>query len=128
MKLRGQTIVMVPWFEADGMKQWVRMSFRGEIDKRLLYNKVIAYIKQEFGKTVSKGWVDAHCGIINEFLDEKGKTKFNSVSSGAGLNQIIEDWIERLQADEDESEPDSVLPGGDNESSELPLRSVPDSN
>jgi len=128
MKLRGQTIVMIPWFQADGMKQWVRMSFRGEIDKRLLYRKIAEYIKQEFDKRIDKKWIDANCGIINEFLDDKGKPKFNSVSSGDGLNKVIEDWIERLEADEDEDEPNPVLPSGDNEGSELPLRSVPDSD
>lgn len=126
MRYRGQTIVMVPWFDADGMKQWVRMTFNGELDSKFLLKKVVQFIKTEFQKSVDKHWVRVHCIIMNQYdklaeLPEAAKTTFEEAK---------EAWIKRLEeyTDEDEDSTDSVLPSEDNGVTKESLPTVQDSN
>ena len=126
MRYRGHTIVMVPWFDSEGMKQWTRLTFHGELDKKFLLKKVVQYIKSEFGKSVDKHWVRIHCIMMNQYdkrveLPEAAQTTFE---------QATEAWIKRLEeaADEDEDQPDSVLPSEDNGVAAAPLPLVPDSD
>ena len=128
MKLTGQTIVLVPWFDAEGMKQWLRMSFNGEMDSRFLYKQIIAYIKKEFGKKVTKAWVKASCPIINERLDKKGNERRTQLSSDNAFMQIVEDFIKDMESNEDEDIADYILQGGNPEGTEFPVRPVPDTN
>lgn len=128
MKLRGQTIVMVPWFDSDGMKQWVRMTFRGEMDSRFMYKQIRLWIKKEFKKHVDKKWIKANCSIINEYLDENGKEKNQPLSDDAAFDQLVEDWIKRLESYEDEDESDTVLSKENTGDSEEPVRPVSDSD
>jgi hypothetical protein len=128
MKLKGQTIVMVPWFDSDGMKQWLRLSFRGKMDERFMYRQVVAYIKREFNKTVDKKWIKATCPIINEFKDHSGKEKYQGLSDTTAFNSMVEDWIKRLESDEDEDKSDTILPQEDHGTPELPVQPVSDTD
>ena len=126
MKYRGHTIVMVPWFDYEGMKQWVRMTFRGELDSKFLLKQVVKFIKTEFQKSVDKHWVRVHCIIMNQYdklaeLPEVAQTT---------LKEATEAWIKRLEEypDEDEDSTDTVLPSEDNGVPEAQVSPVQDSN
>ena len=120
MILRGRTLVLVPWFDSDGMKQWLRLQFTGSIDKRGLYKKCIRYIKDEFNKSVDKRWLKLHCLFMNEH-DPDSPTKISKTQ----LNNYIETWIKGLETDEDEDDSDSVLSEGDYETPAPQVLSVP---
>jgi len=126
MKYRGYTIVMVPWFDNEGMKQWSRMTFRGQIDRKFLIKQVVKYIKSAFSKSVDKHWVNEHCIIMNEF-DKREELPEAAMST---FEAAKEAWIKRLEeaADEDEDNTDPVLPQEDTGSATVPLRPLPDSN
>jgi len=126
MKLSGQTIVMVPWWDAEGMKQWLRLTFQGEADSRFIFRQIRVYIQKEFNKVVDKQWIKAHCPIINEALDYTGSSKIQSLSNDESFTGMINEWVERLEADEDENESDTLLQNGDTERPEQPLCAVPD--
>lgn len=126
MKYRGYTIVMVPWFDSEGMKQWSRMTFRGELDSKFLLKKVVQFIKTEFSKSVDKHWVRLHCIIMNEF-DKRAELPEAAQTT---LQEATEAWIKRLEEykDEDEDQPDTVLPHEDTGSAGEPLPTVSDSD
>ena len=126
MRYRGHTIVMVPWFDSEGMKQWTRLTFHGELDKKFLLKKVVQYIKSEFGKSVDKHWVRIHCIMMNQYDKRVELLEAAQIT----FEQATEAWIKRLEeaADEDEDQPDSVLPSEDNGVAAAPLPLVPDSD
>jgi len=126
MKLTGQTIVLVPWFDAEGMKQWVQMRFNGEMDSRFLYKQIAAYIKKEFGKRVDKVWIKASCPIINEHQDAKGREKRKQLSDDVSFTKMVEDFIKDMESNADEDSADYVLQGGNPEGTEFPVQAVPD--
>ena len=126
MKYNGQTIVMVPWYDHEGMKQWSRMTFRGTLDKKFLLKKVVAFVAQEFKKSVDKHWVREHCIIMNEY----DKREVLPEAAQSTFEEAKEAWIKRLEEapDEDEDEPDSILPSEDNGVAESPLSDLSRNN
>lgn len=124
MILKGQTIVMVPWFDADGMKQWVRLSFKGEMDERFMYKQVRTYIKKEFNKTVDKRWIKACCPIMNEYIDSKGKERKKQVSNDDSFLQLVEEFIKEVESNEDENRADYLLQTGNSEGTIEQVRPV----
>lgn len=125
MKLHGQTIILLPWWDAEGMKQWLRLTFNGTVDSRFMYRQIVAYIKKEFNKTVDKNWVKRNCPMLNEYRDSKGKDVRKQISDDTSFTQLLEEYIQRMESYEDEDEPDSVLPPENTGSSELPVSSMP---
>jgi len=117
---------MVPWWDAEGMKQWLRLTFHGDADSRFIFRQIRVYIKTEFNKVVDKQWIKAHCPIINEALDSTGSSKLQRLSDDESFTVMVDEWIERLEADENEDESDTPLQEGDTDSPEQPLCAVPD--
>lgn len=126
MKLKGQTIVMLPWFDSDGMKQWVRLTFRGEMDARELYKHVRVYIRKEFNKKVDKQWIKANCPILNEYTDDKGKDRTKQVSDSDSFMQLVDEWIREVESNEDEDRADYLLQTGNPEGTVEQMRPLPD--
>lgn len=58
--------IMIPYFDADGMKQWVKIHVASVIDRRKVWRGVRKYVKDNFKKKVSNDWVKAHCIIAGE--------------------------------------------------------------
>lgn len=119
MKYNGNTTVLVPWFDAEGMKQWSRLTFRGTMDRKFLFKKIVHWVMAEFNKKVDRLWVQQQCVILNEFdkmidLPEAAQGTFD---------EAVEAWIKRMEteADENEDQPDTILSGEDNTVSEQPL-------
>lgn len=126
MRYIGQTMVMVPWFDHEGMKQWSRLTFVGNMDRKFLYKKVVQWVKLNFGNKVDRAWVQQWCIIMNEHdklarLPEEAQGTFE---------EAVEAWIKRLEEypDEDEDQPDTVLSSEDNGAAEPSLPPVQSSN
>lgn len=126
MKLKGQTIVMLPWFDSDGMKQWVRLTFRGDMDERFMYKQVRLYIKKEFNKRVDKQWIKAHCPILNEYI-YKGKERTKQISNNDSFMQLVEEFIKEVESNEDEDRADYILQTGNPEGTVGKVQTVPNS-
>lgn len=123
MKLRGSTIVMIPWFDAENQKQYVSMRFNGEIDRKFLYKQVVKYVKREFQKTVDRIWIQQQCLLINEFDKNAGGKAFDSV----GFQNALDQWIHDMEVEADalEAESDTTLPPADNAGAEVPVSNLP---
>lgn len=126
MRYKGQTIVLVPWFDHEGMKQWTRLTFQGDMDRKFLFKKVVQWVQLNFDKKIDRAWVQKHCPIMNQYdklvdLPEQALSTFD---------EAVEAWIKRLEeySDEDENQPDTVLQSTDNGGAESPLPPVSDSN
>ena len=126
MKLTGQTIVLIPWFDSDGMKQWVRLSFDGEMTDDFMYRQVRLYIKKEFDKKIDKRWIKAMCPILNEHRDNKGKPKTKQITSDTAFTQMIEEFIKGVESNEDEDRADYILQTGNPEGTVQQVRPVQD--
>lgn len=127
MKLYGDTIVLVPWFDHEGMKQWYKLTFTGEMNRRFMYSQIAKFIKKEFNKSVSKAWIKASCPIINEY--HKGtKAKRQQLTSDGAFTQLVQDWIGEMESNEDEDRADYLLQTGNPEGAVGPVRPVPDTN
>lgn len=114
MKLYGETKVMVPWFDSDGMKQWQMLTFRADeghgIDKRWLLRQIEAHIKKAFGKKMSHTWIKKNCPVINS------EEALPGVSHDSAYEKYMDDfvarWVDRMQQEgedaEDEDERDTA--------------------
>lgn len=127
MKLYGQTIVLIPYFDHEGMKQWYRLTFTGEMNRQFMYRQLIKFIKTEFNKSVSKAWIKQCCPIINEYEDGK-KNKRKQLTSDGAFTKLVDDWVGEMKSNEDEDRADYLLQTGNPEGTTGPVRSVPDSN
>ena len=126
MKLLGQTVVLIPYFDHVGMKQWLRLSFNGEMSHKFMYRRITAFIKSEFNKTVSKQWIKRSCPVLNDRRDERtGKLKRKQITDNDAFESMINDWIRRIE-DETEDKSDTILQAEDTRTPEEPVRPVPD--
>lgn len=103
MKLYGETKVMVPWFDAEGMKQWQILTFRAQpgssLDKRALLKHVERHIKNAFGKVVSHSWIKKNCPIVNS------EDQALAISHDSAYADMIEAFIDRVSFKEGDVDP-----------------------
>lgn len=128
MKLHGETIVLIPYFDHEKMKQWFKLSFVGEMDSRFLYKKLADFIKTEFGQSVSKSWIKKSCPILNEYKDGKKKGSRRQLSHDGSFTKFANEWCDRMESNEDEDRADFLLQTGNPEGPTGPLPTVPDTN
>lgn len=128
MKLYGDTIVLVPYFDHENMKQWYKLTFIGEMDRKFLYKQIGKFIAKEFNKSVSKAWIKASCPIINEYQYGKKAKRQKLLSDDGSFTQLVEDWITGMESNEDEDRADYLLQTGNLEGATEQVRPVPDSN
>lgn len=119
MKLTDPVII-VPWFDSEGMKQRTHLCFKGLVDVRRVQRELRRWAKLNFKTVMSTKWAKA--------IIKANKVAFTQVMQPAvviadkktQLNQRIEDWIKRIQDDtEDEGEPDTNSEGSIPESPEV---------
>lgn len=92
MRLKGSTIVLVPWFSTDGQKNWFNCKFTGDLDRRRLFREIAKHIKRALQRTVSKKWMRSSILIVN-----------NPLVRDASQAEI-DAFINRMELHEDEIE------------------------
>ena len=101
MKLSGRTTVLVPWTDASTEgKNWFTFLFHGSVDSRRIYREVAKAIKRKIGRQVSKQWIQRNCVLFN-----------SSPIDQETIRKMTEDFIERIQTDENQSIPDTQNTG-----------------
>lgn len=106
MKLHNPMII-VPWFDSDGMKQRSHMVFKGTVDRRRLHREVRRFINTNFGSTPAgyiKSLVLANCRAFQKLSDARAVTS-------TVTDALVEEWIKRIKDDTDENESDSTGQG-----------------
>lgn len=104
--------ILIPYFDSDGMKQWVKIYVASVIDRRKVYRGVRKYVKDNFKKKVSNDWVKAHCII-------EGDTYINplrqSTEARAKLRSEMDTLYLQLWEAEQNADKDGAYSGDQNE-------------
>ena len=100
-------VILVPWFDTDGMKQRSYLKFTGECDMRLLVKAVQGFITENFG-SVSRDYVRALIKANLRVLKKSSAHKEQVLAS----DELIENWIQGLQDAEDQDEGHPGTEGG----------------
>lgn len=90
MKLLGNTVVLAPWFDTDGNKNWFNFKFSGAVDRRRVFREIRKHIKNALSVSVSKKWIMENCLILNN-PDVRQPSQSE-----------IEAFIQRMELHEDE--------------------------
>lgn len=112
-------VVIIPWFDNEGMKQRSHLMFKGTVDKRRMRRELFRFMRVNFNckphSLFVNGTLDANirafCTVMNPAM--------RIASRKTGLDQAIEEWLQRIQDEPDESEgcteSKEVLPGSPEE-------------
>jgi len=98
MKLHGVTKVQIPWTDAEGMRQWSVLTFRGTVDRRRVWREARKFIERNFKKSVRAAYLRS-LPLINTY-DDRVEIKDDV------YKEFVEAFIQRMQ-DETEDGTDS---------------------
>jgi len=119
-KLLGQTKVMIPWEDHDGVRHWQAMSFNGDVYATKVYAEIRKYVKEAFGVDVDNDWLYNVPRIANLHDTEM-------VALADNMDKAIEEFIQRMELkDEAKDQPDTNSEGDSTGTPEEPLCTVPD--
>lgn len=134
MKLQGETVVLIPWIDAEGNHNYQQMRFKGELSYAMLYTQIKRYIKKEFGTSVSKRWIRARCPLVNSKIkspwDKEHWTakdfKFDKKQK-AMIDVLVRETAEAFP-DEIKEIADTEVTKGLTQETEQPVSSLPQNN
>lgn len=115
MRYVGTTKVAIPYTGYNGGQEVAVLRFVGDVDRRRIYREIRKFVKHNFGIQVTKEWIQKVPVIIPE-----------PQLTAEEIQQVTEDFIRRIEYNEDQDEGHSESQGSTPEGSEQPLCSVPD--
>ena len=120
-------VIIIPWFDSEGMKQRTHLCFNGEVDHRRVVRELRRWAKMKFNANMSSEWAKAVLKANVTAFRTVIKPAMAIADRKVGLNQRIEDWIQRIQDDpEDENESDTGSQGDLPETSEVGMPAMPE--
>ena len=118
MRYEETTIVLVPWFDTDGNKNWFNFKFKGSVDRRRIYREVIRHVKRALNRQVSKRFLRENVRIIPQDVPQTEKETLDA----------IEAFIQRMEYNEDEDQPDCSGAGSTLEETGRTMCALPNTN
>ena len=105
-------VIIIPWFDSEGMKQRTHLCFTGHVDHRRIVRELRRWAKMNFNANMSSEWAKAVLKANVTAFTTVIKPAMAIADRKVGLNQRIEDWIQRIQDDpEDEVESNTSSQG-----------------
>ena len=115
-------LILLPWFDTDGNKQWSTLKFIGWVERRKLRRCIRKFINNTFNKTVSKTYLDE---IITASLASGSTAQYTRKRA---TDAEVEAWLERIQCDDDtpDSEGDAYIQNEPAGEARLEVSAMPD--
>ena len=117
MKLPDSYTVLVPWFDTEGNKHWMKLNFKGGVDHRRVRREIRKLIKKTFGRSVTNEWIAKSCLHERASIDAHLPT--------VNIDDFIEGFIQRMRHEENEDGAHSDSEGTPAREAEVPLCSLP---
>ena len=95
--------IQVPYFDAQGAKQWVVINVGSSIDHRRLLRGVRRFVQDNFNKRVSNDWVKMHCIITVPTIQLKNTVNIVTESKDEQRKRM-DDIYMMFAKDEDENQ------------------------
>ncbi len=121
MKYVGETKLLMPATDENGRRSWIQLTVNAPdgIDRRRIKRIIRQFVKSNFGASMDDSyWRSVQ--IINQYTNRQVKIPQRI------LNEMVEAWIERLEADADTNEQDTGSQEAASESSGESLRHMQD--
>lgn len=99
MKYVGETKLLMPATDENGRRSWIQLTLNAPdgIDRRRIKRIVRQFVKSNFGASMDDTyWRNVQ--IVNQYKNRQVKIPQRV------LNEMVEAWIERLEADADTNE------------------------
>lgn len=101
-KLHGQTKILIPWFDAEGNRQYYMITLNGSVYASKMYSGIKEFVKVNFNADVNKDWLYHVPLIVNEHDPEV-------TISEEERDDIVEAFIARMELkDEAQDSPDTT--------------------
>lgn len=97
-------VIIVPWFDTEGMKQRSHLVFKGEVDARRVKREVTRFMRDNFNCRPHTGYVQKLVQANIAAFTQVMNPAFKIADRKAGLNQQIEDWLQRIQDDSNDDQ------------------------
>jgi len=121
MRYSGHTKVLIPWYDTEGMKNWMLLSFIGDVDRRRVLAEIRKTVKKQLGRSISKKWIKENVMIVPNSAD----TVQTDEMSAAELRAKTEAFIQRMESDADNEGTNPEDQSSLDETAEGEMRSMP---
>ena len=119
-------VIMIPWFDTEGMKQRAFLCFKGDVDRRRVYREVRRWAKLNFNKTMPSAEIKQIVAINARTFTNVINPAQRAANRAVGLDALVDEWIKRIQDDtEDEGQPDTGCQADLFEGTELDMPAMP---
>lgn len=107
-KLTGQTKIMIPYIDSEGMRQFQMITLNGKVYASKMYAGIKKFVLDNYGVKVDKDWLTHVPLIVNSNDPEVQITEEEK-------QRIVDSFIERMELKDDDEIEDGADSGSESE-------------